>query len=66
MEAIIAAIFEVIYIQARRGEELQVAGMLGQIAHLWLSPFLGVAETDAFIYSQTQPARRSRSRKRQP
>ena len=66
MEAIIAAIFEVIYIQARRGEELQVAGMLGQIAHLWLSPFLGAAETDAFIDSQTHPAKRSRSRKRQP
>lgn len=64
MEAIIAAIFEVIYLQARRGDELEVAGMLGQIAHLWLAPFLGVAEADAFIDSQMRPAKAPRSRKR--
>ena len=64
MEAIIAAIFEVVYLQARRGDELEVAGMLGQIAHLWLSPFLGVAEADAFIDSQVRPAKAPRSPER--
>jgi AcrR family transcriptional regulator len=52
MEAIIAAVFEVIYIQARRGEDLQVAGMLPYIAHLWLTPFLGTAESNRFIDAQ--------------
>jgi AcrR family transcriptional regulator len=64
MEAIIAAVFEVLYLQARRGEDTQVAGMLGQIAHLWLAPFLGVPETNAFIASRlnAQVARRRRKR----
>lgn len=52
MEAIIASIFEVIYLQARNGEQLQVAGMLPYIAHLWLTPFMGPAEANRFIDSQ--------------
>ena len=49
MEAIIAAVFEVIYLQARAGAKLQIAGMLPQISHIWLTPFLGPADSDAFI-----------------
>jgi AcrR family transcriptional regulator len=52
MEAIIASVFEVIYLQARAGEDLQIAGMLPYIAHLWLTPFLGVKAADAFIDKQ--------------
>ncbi|HTA06046.1 MAG TPA: TetR/AcrR family transcriptional regulator [Solirubrobacteraceae bacterium] len=52
MEAIIASVFEVIYLQTRRGGELQIAGMLPHVAHLWLTPFLGVDETDDFIDRQ--------------
>lgn len=49
MEAIIAAIFEVIYLEARRDGESQIASMLPYIAHLWLTPFMGIDEADKFI-----------------
>ncbi len=42
MEATLASIFEIVYLQARAGENLQIAGMLSHIAHLWLTPFVGV------------------------
>jgi AcrR family transcriptional regulator len=49
MEAIIAAIFEIIYMEARRDGESRIAAMLPYIAHLWLTPFMGIDEADAFI-----------------
>jgi len=49
MEAVIAAIFEVIYMQARRREKAQISAMFPYIAHIWLTPFLGVKKADAFI-----------------
>jgi AcrR family transcriptional regulator len=52
MEAVISAVFEVIYLQARAQGEPQIASMLEAIAHLWLTPFLGVEDADAFIESQ--------------
>jgi hypothetical protein len=36
--------------------------MVGQIEHLWLTPFLGVAETNSFIERQLR-AKPARSRK---
>ncbi len=60
MEAIIASVFEVVYLQARAGKDLQLAGMLPHIAHLWLTPFLGVEEADAFIDSQLPKAAEKR------
>jgi AcrR family transcriptional regulator len=52
MEAVIASVFEVIYLQARRPGRMQIAGMLPQIAHLWLTPFLGAEDADVFIERQ--------------
>ncbi len=52
MEAIVAGVFEIVYLQARRREELQVAAMLPHIAHLWLTPFMGPTQADAFIDRQ--------------
>lgn len=52
MEAIVDAIFEVIYLQARQGENLKVAAMLAPIAHVWLTPFMGAPAADAFIDAQ--------------
>jgi AcrR family transcriptional regulator len=49
MEAVIAAIFEVIYMQARRRGEAQISAVFPYIAHIWLTPFLGVKKSDAFI-----------------
>jgi hypothetical protein len=60
MEAIIAAIFEILYLAARAPGEPQVAGMLPYIAHVWLSPFLGCEGSDAFIDSQTPKKVKSR------
>jgi AcrR family transcriptional regulator len=62
MEAVISSIFEVIYLQARVEGEPQIAAMLGYIAHLWLTPFLGVKEANAFIARRlgaSKPRRRA-------
>jgi AcrR family transcriptional regulator len=56
MEAIIAGIFEVIYMQARRREQAQIAAMFPYIAHIWLTPFLGVKQSDAFIERKMKSA----------
>jgi TetR/AcrR family transcriptional regulator len=63
MEAVIAGIFEVIYMQARRRERAQIAAMFPYIAHIWLTPFLGVKQSDAFIDRKmkgTEPKLRAR------
>jgi hypothetical protein len=52
MEAIITSVFEVIYLQTRGDGELQIAGALPHVAHLWLTPFLGVDAADDFIDRQ--------------
>jgi AcrR family transcriptional regulator len=62
MEAIIAAIFEIIYSQARR-ERPQIAAMVGHITHLWLTPFLGVQEADTFIDAQLRGTRRKNAQR---
>jgi len=48
MEAVISSVFELVYLQARRSKPA-IAGMLPYIAHLWLTPFLGVDDANAFI-----------------
>jgi AcrR family transcriptional regulator len=60
MEATIAAIFEIIYLQARNGEGAQIAAMLGYIAHLWLTPFIGALEADRFIEAKLGATLRKR------
>jgi AcrR family transcriptional regulator len=52
MEAIIACIFEIVYLQAGGRARPQVAAMLPHVAHLWLAPFLGCRESDDFIDAQ--------------
>jgi AcrR family transcriptional regulator len=54
MEAIVAASFEILYLAIRRPGKLQIAGMLAPIAHIWLTPFLGAEQADAFIDAQTR------------
>ena len=49
MEAVIAAIFEVIYIQVRAREAARISAMFPHIMHIWLAPFLGIKASDAFI-----------------
>ncbi|HEV7529362.1 MAG TPA: TetR/AcrR family transcriptional regulator [Solirubrobacteraceae bacterium] len=63
MEAIIASVFEVIYLQARRPERTEIAAMLPYIAHLWLTPFLGSEDADSFIDQQLKRPAPPRRRK---
>jgi AcrR family transcriptional regulator len=63
MEAIIASIFEIIYLQARLSSP-RIAGMLPYIAHLWLSPFLGVSEADELIDTELPRTDRGRAASR--
>jgi AcrR family transcriptional regulator len=49
MEAIVTSIFEIIYLQSRDHRRPEVSAMLPHITHLWLTPFLGVGDSDEFI-----------------
>jgi len=49
MEAILDCVFEIVYLQVRRGDRMQVAGMLPHVAHVWLTPFIGARKADALI-----------------
>jgi AcrR family transcriptional regulator len=57
MEAIIDAIFEIVYVETRRREESRIAAMLAPIERLWLAPFMGVEDADAFIDSNIKRTR---------
>jgi AcrR family transcriptional regulator len=59
MEAVIHAVFEIIYLQTRAGGEAQLARMLAPIAHIWLTPFLGLERADAFIEAQLKQEKAS-------
>ena len=64
VEAIVTTIFELVYRQAREGEEPQVSGLLGHVTFLCLAPFLGAAEANRFIEKKlaekkTAPRRRA-------
>jgi AcrR family transcriptional regulator len=51
MEAIVATVFEVLYLQLR-ARSPRSAAMLPYISHVWLTPFVGVKESDRFIDAQ--------------
>ncbi len=52
MEAIVASVFEIVYLRIRAGEETQIGAVLPDIAHMWLTPFLGARAADEFIERQ--------------
>jgi AcrR family transcriptional regulator len=52
MEAIVASVFEIVYLRIRAGEESQISAVLPDIAHMWLTPFLGISAADEFIERQ--------------
>jgi AcrR family transcriptional regulator len=49
LEAIITTVFEIVYRQARTGEDPHLTGVLGHIVFMVLPPFLGAAEANRFI-----------------
>jgi AcrR family transcriptional regulator len=54
LEAITTTSFEILYRQARASRRPEVAQLLPNISHLWLTPFLGPAEADQFIDGQLE------------
>jgi AcrR family transcriptional regulator len=52
MEAIVASVFEIIYLRIRAGEESQIGAALPDIMHMWLTPFLGTSAANEFIERQ--------------
>ena len=52
LEAIVATIFEIVYRQARKPGKPRISVLLAQMAHLALTPFLGVREANRFIESK--------------
>jgi AcrR family transcriptional regulator len=49
LEAIVTAVFEISYLETRRHQEPQPAGLLAHIVHLCLTPFMGAPATNEFI-----------------
>ena len=54
VDAILAAIHEIVYRQVRAGETRRLPRMLEAIANVYLTPFLGVEEVRAFIQAQRE------------
>jgi AcrR family transcriptional regulator len=52
MEAIVASVFEIIYLRIRAGEESRIGAVLPDILHMWLTPFLGAGAAEEFIERQ--------------
>jgi AcrR family transcriptional regulator len=66
LEAIVTSIFEIVYRQVRSHRAAQLSGLLPNIAHLWLTPFLGPAEANRFIESSIPRKKTSKRRKPSP
>ncbi len=49
LEAIIATIFEIIYLRARSSAKPRVAGLLGHAVHMCLAPFIGSDAAEDFL-----------------
>jgi AcrR family transcriptional regulator len=64
LEAIITAIFEVVYLQARASVKPHTAGLLGHIVHACLTPFMGAEAASEFIDSKLveKPKRKAAAR----
>jgi hypothetical protein len=58
LEAIITAIYELVYLEVRGGRTGRLSRTLGAIAAIFLTPFVGVEETNAFIDGQLAGATR--------
>jgi len=49
LEAIVASIFELLHRQTRGRDHLKPTGLLAQMMFMWLAPFMGAADADAFL-----------------
>ncbi len=62
LEAIVTALFEIVYLQGRSGARLRLAGLIGPMTFLCLAPFLGAAESSAFIEARLPLRRKAATR----
>jgi AcrR family transcriptional regulator len=60
LEAIVTTIFEIVYREVRAGRIDRISAALPSTTHLWLTPFLGSAETNAFIDAAAGSLKRRR------
>jgi AcrR family transcriptional regulator len=60
LETIITNVFELVYRDARSGSQPRVSGMLGAMAYLTLTPFLGSEEANRLIDGKLEGGRRHR------
>jgi AcrR family transcriptional regulator len=59
LEAIIATIFEIIYLEARASPTPNAASLLGHLVHMALVPFIGVEATNDFLRTKSRGAPKS-------
>jgi AcrR family transcriptional regulator len=64
LEAIVATIFEIIYMQVRASAKPRTAGLVAQFAYLCLAPFAGAAAANALIDEQLAGTHKPRARAR--
>jgi AcrR family transcriptional regulator len=64
LEAIVATIFEIIYLQVRASAKPKTAGLVAQFAHLCLAPFVGAEAANELIDGQLASARKPSARAR--
>jgi len=58
LDAIITAIFEIVYMQARASPRPKLSGLVPHITFLVLAPFLGAGEANEFIAGKANGSRR--------
>jgi AcrR family transcriptional regulator len=61
LEAIITAIFEIVYLQSRARKASRLTGMLGHVEFTALAPFMGADEANQFIGEQLMVEKRVRA-----
>ena len=64
LEAIVTTLFEIVYHQARANAEPKLAGLIGHMTFLCLAPFLGGAESNAFIETRLSLRRKASTAQR--
>jgi AcrR family transcriptional regulator len=66
VEAIVTAVFELVYLQSRASRAPKLAGLAGHVAFLCLAPFLGAEQADALIDGQLGTPRKGARRRSGP
>jgi AcrR family transcriptional regulator len=66
VEAIVTAVFELVYQQARASTAPKLAGLAGHVAFLCLAPFVGAEQANSFIDEKLGAPRKASRRRSKP